>query len=696
MWPIVSVCANNEGCFSVIECLAEYQNAGNSNTPSVTSESTPVPIQIASPIASITSAPYVSISDAMVSSSTPSIQQVNQSTSVPATSSPSSQTVSSISNEPTNALVSAAPTLPVASAPAVQTTNFCGVSWISHTEDCENAKPCPRGDECAIGETCFSDSPCASFSSENSASESNIKHLCGTDWNTLLNTCMDATPCPLGDECANGEMCYRNFDCIPPEVYNSPEESPGLAGAFESAVNGTTQVIVNGSDLIDTDAITESTVSSDYGDSSQTNTTTTNTPTTVATASSDSNLSSDSDNTAQSSLSSGTTVAPAAAAESTTTQISANENNLGTSDESTVVETDSESNAPSETGSQNTSTTTVPPLTKAPETIVPPEEVTLTHCDLCGAAGQFDYNQYVEYETTEGKTEMECGELIWVFAKNNIYEGSTECLSTRAKYFGDCCYVPPENECELCPPGKEVYLDKNIAFMGDEYPCSRVNTLLSSKFESLSDTCIDAQANHQYDCCFEQCTICGNLQPQWEGSVYFSGEDIQCNEFDIMFREEGVTLDSSRCEMTRDLYADECCVQPMVLPCDICNTNVSGKNLKSGATVTYNGESTTCLGAYTYLFSLKEDASEQCASAKSELSYKCCEDPIPAQQATTDYDRAPAPVPDEAPTSAPMPTEDSLSTNWYAGSLRSSAYIGSPVRWLCLSLAFMFPVFDVQ
>jgi hypothetical protein len=123
--------------------------------------------------------------------------------------------------------------------------------------------------------------------------------------------------------------------------------------------------------------------------------------------------------------------------------------------------------------------------------------------------------------------------------------------------------------------------------------------------------------------------------------------------------------------------------------------------LKNGATVTYNGETTTCLGVYTYLFSLKENASEQCESAQKELTDQCCEFLVTSDKGSVQqedltniaYGLASKPVFPQTPTTAPIPSEDLLSSNWYAGSLSSTScrsMVGSEMRWIGPLVSFVF------
>lgn len=660
-----SFCDNNQGCFSVIECLSEYEAAAYdvSSNADIDSNSTPV-----------TGSPTMHPTQSPTQLSTPTIQPSSHSTihssSAAPTSKPTNDSVTSSTNEPTvsvthEASVSMTPTLhPISSAPTRQNTNFCGVSWSSHAEDCGNARPCPKGDECSPEETCFSNSPCATVDNDLSV-DTNVKHLCGTDWNTLVNECEDAIPCPRGDEqCPTGEICYRNFECNPPKSLASNEE---LSGAFEtSSSNGTSQVVVNGQQLgagnsTSTDATVETPLASDS--ESENDTSQSSTPTSTT---------SDEDMNSVESSSQGTLA-------------------TGVENNSTLI-SEEQTNANAQTSmSQSTSTSDENEQTSTNVAEKEEAPTTLEYCNICGSAGEFDYTSSVNYDGFNEVNEIPCGELIWIFVNNNVHEGTSECLESRAKYFDDCCYTVPQNACQICS-GKlaDVRLDKQTIFLGSQTDCTRVSAHFSTKYEATSEQCAEAKTDHAYDCCFEKCTICGEKTPNWEASVMFSGEDLKCSEFDIMFREEDVTADSSRCQMSRDLYSDDCCIQPMESPCDLCQTQQSGKHLKNNETVSYEGSVTTCVEVYMQLFSRVEDGTQQCSRAQTDLFDQCCAH-IDTNPAQTTYDRVPAPAKDNSPTPMPMPTEDSLSASWYAGSLegRSSASRMSPLLGAALFFSYM-------
>lgn len=328
---------------------------------------------------------------------------------------------------------------------------------------------------------------------------------------------------------------------------------------------------------------------------------------------------------------------------------------------------------------------------KAPEEVAP---TSLEYCNICGSAGKFSYGSMIDYDELDGIAEMPCGEMIWVFARNNIYEGSSECLAARSKYFDDCCYTPKENACDPCK-GRDVHLDKQFNLMGEKRACTGAISWYNTMYEKSDDGCTSDSAQVALECCFTACSICGgDLQPDWEKTVSFSGEDLTCKEIDILFRQESVALGSPRCQMSRDLYAEECCLQPIESPCDICNTQKSGLYLKRNETVSYEGSMSTCLAVYTHLFSSVEKGTDTCNRAQKDLAAQCCESTVSDDSPSASYDRAPEPVQDSWPTPMPAPTEDALSASWYAGSLGdSSSASGIDALWKmpALSIALLLP-----
>jgi hypothetical protein len=291
-----------EGCFSVSECQSEYEAAANDeDTSNVISDASDNTVAATSPS---------NVSETDKPTTTPT-----KSPSVPPLSSPTARPSQAATTSPTNE--------PISPAPTNFNSNYCGVSWSSHADDCENARPCPRGDECEASETCFSDSPCA---------------------------------------------------------------------ALKTSLNGTTQMLVNGEDMM-----------------------------TGADATEESSEGSIQDETAQSDV-----------GENEFTSSDASQSSLTITTTNPFSSLDLSEGDPAANESEQLNTNVAE---KASEEVAP---TSLEYCNICGSAGKFSYDSYIDYDKLDGIAEMPCGEMIWVFARNNIYEGSSECLATRSEYFNDC------------------------------------------------------------------------------------------------------------------------------------------------------------------------------------------------------------------------------------------------------------------
>ena len=229
-----NTCVAHEGCFSSSDCAAQYESAAadaighhltttKPSMPPLTIEPSMTPSFLRPSVHHITSLPttlYPSVAT-VVDGSVPQ-HFIIQSTTLPSTV--------PISLSPTKL-----PTI---------NTNYCGITWDDHTRNCDIATPCPIGDECPSGETCFSTSPCGILNNQEKddaadiALSTNVGSFCSKEWNMLLSTCMTAARCPIGDECANDEFCYRDFVCDPsPEQTTPPTIGPSIMNIPTTASN---------------------------------------------------------------------------------------------------------------------------------------------------------------------------------------------------------------------------------------------------------------------------------------------------------------------------------------------------------------------------------------------------------------------------------------------------------------------------
>jgi hypothetical protein len=186
---------------------------------------------------------------------------------------------------------------------------------------------------------------------------------------------------------------------------------------------------------------------------------------------------------------------------------------------------------------------------------------------------------------------------------------------------------------------RDVREGVDVDFDEDRVPCTELVNKMRSRFEPESEQCAAARDEHFYNCCFEKCNLCGDSLLDWDGAIFFSGNEVPCSELDSkIFVEEGISADSSRCEISKDFYADSCCIQPPNEPCNICRSS-SGVfyNMNSSTEVSFDGEVKTCLEVYHSMYSRREQSSEQCIAAQGELFDKCCEATDAVDGQTSDF-----------------------------------------------------------
>jgi hypothetical protein len=274
------------------------------------------------------------------------------------------------------------------------------------------------------------------------------------------------------------------------------------------------------------------------------------------------------------------------------------------------------------------------------QTVEATNDITLKHCDICDGAGQLDWSETVMFE---GKS-ISCGEFGWIFGSKNILDGSDKCLDYRSSYFGQCCFVPPSNGCSLCDGKGGEWYDINLvattAYDGEsEVSCTQLSNKISRKIESSSTQCTEAKNDHFDTCCFQKCSICGDLQMDWEATIFYNGSEVSCHQLEgKVFYEKGIGMTSDTCVTSQELYKSACCIDPPQNPCNLCRSGDNEFRLKSEVNVvSATGETESCLEVFQTLLSRREQSSQQCLSAQNELQSKCCD-------RTYDYN-APVPTP---------------------------------------------------
>jgi len=91
----------------------------------------------------------------------------------------------------------------------------------------------------------------------------------------------------------------------------------------------------------------------------------------------------------------------------------------------------------------------------------------------------------------------------------------------------------------------DVYFSFHTYHTSTEYP----SPFSSLEYESL-----------------EKCSLCVDSDLNREATVYFSGEEVSCEEFEgKIFVEEGVSSGSPRCENIQSFYSEKRCISTMLI-----------------------------------------------------------------------------------------------------------------------------------
>ena len=115
-------------------------------------------------------------------------------------------------------------------------------------EDCPEKQECFSGTPCKSSEPIADDKPAggnpissdasgnessATTAPETAVDETESKFFCGSSWETIVESCETAKPCPSGTnaECEGGQTCFANTPCGLADT-NPPGES-GSQGIFD-------------------------------------------------------------------------------------------------------------------------------------------------------------------------------------------------------------------------------------------------------------------------------------------------------------------------------------------------------------------------------------------------------------------------------------------------------------------------------
>ena len=249
-------------------------------------------------------------------------------------------------------------------------------------------------------------------------------------------------------------------------------------------------------------------------------------------------------------------------------------------------------------------------------------------CEICSSAK--DWYAQVTYD---GRP-MTCLELDSVLLKNGVLGKSTECNQIRLEYSRQCCYIPPENPCNLCHVGQKSFsvLDKTVSHNGAETNCYGIHNHLLTRVEMEDDMCLTTQ-NVLFDlCCYDKCNLCEKFQLNPNVNVMHEGVLMGCSEFETnYFGLNEITRGSDECAMIQQQHFNDCCYD---IPCQLCHFEDLSYELMTEEVVTFENKNRTC-GDVSVLLESHLSQDDICLSMKDDIFGTCCFMPCKLCKETT-------------------------------------------------------------
>jgi biotin carboxyl carrier protein len=247
----------------------------------------------------------------------------------------------------------------------------------------------------------------------------------------------------------------------------------------------------------------------------------------------------------------------------------------------------------------------------------------LKKCDICSGGGIPDWYANVNINGNS----MTCLELDGVIANSQIEQGSPQCKEILDVAAPACCYEPPTEPCNICQTDTDildVMSEKSIEYGGATATCGQIFNALYTREEKESQTCSMVSADLASECCYNKCSLCGDLQLDASTSVDHSGTKVGCSEFDsFVFASNLITEGTDECSMFQTEYRDTCCYD---IPCNLCSKGDKMYTIKEEASVTYGGTPTTCSDVSDFL-SQDMSQSNNCLAAQENIFDDCCFQP---------------------------------------------------------------------
>lgn len=241
-------------------------------------------------------------------------------------------------------------------------------------------------------------------------------------------------------------------------------------------------------------------------------------------------------------------------------------------------------------------------------------------CEICSGGGIPDWYAMVNVNGNA----ITCLELDSVIAESQIEQGTEQCGEVLGVAAPACCYVPPEEPCNICKHSSgyyDVMSSVEVDYGGSKATCGQIFNALFSREEQRSDTCSLVSQDLASQCCYDKCSMCGDLETNAALSVVHDGAKIGCSEFDsYIFPSSLIAEGSGECTAFQAEHRQACCYD---VSCELCSKGDKLYTTKETAPVTYGGTQTTCGEVATFVYQEKSQ-SNNCLAAKENIFSDCC------------------------------------------------------------------------
>lgn len=267
-----------------------------------------------------------------------------------------------------------------------------------------------------------------------------------------------------------------------------------------------------------------------------------------------------------------------------------------------------------------------PPPTESPAPSVGGNGVDGDICTVCEGTAKLDATKSIDFQTQT----TSCGNIDALLLSGNILVDSAICNSIRDEYDDPCCY----DECQLCRTSDGNFLDLRSEHVvkqgGYEATCQDISSILNTMAES-DDTCNDAQTQMGEECCYQQCTLCGDesatgMSTEWYATVSFQGLTTTCLGLDYYLRAEQINDGSETCGEFRGTYMDRCCYAQN--SCQLCRAEDKLYEIDPTMTVTIQQPARlttlTCPAVDDSMSKLDKD-DQACTDGRQAFFEQCCD-----------------------------------------------------------------------